>query len=147
MAHFAELDGNNQVIRVIVADQDFIDSGLVGDPTNWKQCSYNTEKGVHKMGGTPLRKNYPGPGYSYDEQKDAFIPPKPKNLSSFILDEETAQWKAPKEMPTKKPKKDKMWKWKESILDYEEVDIPVKNPVLENEDLKKLIKKVDINAR
>lgn len=95
MSHFAEIDENGMVKRVIVAEQDFIDSGKVGDPKNWVQTSYNTSAGIHKLGGTPLRKNYAGIGYSYDSELDAFIPPKP--YASWILDEETCMWKAPKE--------------------------------------------------
>ena len=76
MAHFAQIDGNNIVAQVIVADQDVINTGMFGDPALWIQTSYNTHGGVHTQGGTPLRKNYAGIGYTYDEAKDAFIPPK-----------------------------------------------------------------------
>ena len=86
MAHFAEVI-NGIVKRVIVAEQDFIDSGAVGNPSNWKQTSYNTHGGIHKLGGTPLRKNYAGINYTYDEQRDAFIPPKP--YPSWNLNEST----------------------------------------------------------
>lgn len=89
MAHFAEIDQNNIVQRVIVAEQDFIDSGAVGDPANWIQTSYNTFGGTHPE-GRPLRMNYAGIGYTYDPVRDAFIPPKPGE--GWILDESTCRW-------------------------------------------------------
>lgn len=92
MSHFAEvIDGTVQ--RVIVAEQDFIDSGAVGDPKNWIQTSYNTLEGVHKTGGSPLRKNFAGIGFTYDPVRDAFIPPMPENATG--LDEVTCQWIVP----------------------------------------------------
>ena len=121
MAHFAQLDENNIVINVIVAEQDFIDSGLVGDPTRWVQTSYNTSQGEHKLGGTPLRKNYAGIGYTYDAVRDAFIPPKP--FDSFILDEQKCVYLPPKEVP----KDGKEYIWDEPSLDYKEVtDLKIK---------------------
>lgn len=92
MAHFAQIDENNIVIQVIVAEQDYIDSGVVGDPSKWIQTSYNTHGGQHPE-GRPLRKNYAGIGYTYDPIRDAFIPPKP--YASWILDEETCLWNPP----------------------------------------------------
>ena len=95
MAHFAEIDGAGTVIRVIVADQDFVDT-LRG---TFKQTSYNTRGGVHydPQTGEPsadqskaLRKNYAGIGYTYDAQRDAFIPPKPH--ADAVLDEATGLW-------------------------------------------------------
>lgn len=97
MAHFAEIDENGVVKRVIVAEQDFIDSGAVGNPANWVQTSYNTREGKHKDGGVPLRKNYAGIGYTYDKQRDAFIPPKPH--PSWKLNEETCAYEAPVPKP------------------------------------------------
>jgi hypothetical protein len=91
MSHFAQIDDNNIVITVIVADQDFINSGAVGDPSKWIQTSYNTYGGVHKLGGTPLRKNYAGIGYTYDTQRDAFIPPCP-DTATHVLDDATCLW-------------------------------------------------------
>lgn len=95
MAHFAEIvDGT--VARVIVADtQEWCEQNLGG---TWVQTSYNTQGGVHALGGTPLRKNYAGIGYSYDAGRDAFIPPKP--FESWLLDEDTCLWNAPVAMPT-----------------------------------------------
>ena len=92
------------VVQVIVAEQDFIDSGAVGDPAAWLQTSYNTRAGVHygqngQPDGAPaLRKNYAGIGYSYDAQRDAFIPPKP--FDSWVLNEDTCNWEPPVAMPT-----------------------------------------------
>lgn len=87
MAYFAEIDANNIVLRVIVADQEFIDSGAVGDPDTWIETSINTRDGVYydPETGQPaadqslsLRENYAGVGYTYDPINDAFIPPQPE---------------------------------------------------------------------
>tara|TARA_B100001093_G_scaffold515831_1_gene593118 strand:+ start:7741 stop:8169 length:429 start_codon:yes stop_codon:yes gene_type:complete len=85
MSHYAEIDESNKVVRVIVAEQDFIDSGAVGDKNNWIQTSYNTKQGVHYAtaangsyvpdGGTALRGNYAGVGYDYVKSMDAFVAP------------------------------------------------------------------------
>lgn len=97
MAHFAEIDSDSRVLRVLVVDnsqehrgQEFlaVDLGLGG---TWIKTSYNTQFGVHKTGGTPLRKNYASVGYTYDAQRDAFIPPKPPT-GLWVLDEETCTW-------------------------------------------------------
>lgn len=74
MSHFAKVE-NGVVTQVIVAEQDVIDSGLFGDPKSWVQTSYNTRDGIHLLGGTPLRKNFAGIGYTYDQVKDEFNPP------------------------------------------------------------------------
>ena len=111
MAHFAEIDKNNIVLRIIVADQDFIDSGAVGDPKNWIQTSYNTQGNIHKLGGTPLRKNYAGVGFTYNKSLDAFIPPQP--YKSWTLDEKTCTWNAPIEMPV-----DGTYEWDEGKLTW-----------------------------
>lgn len=101
MAHWAQLDEDNVVLQVLVGDNDDPneDEGyqLLVDTFggNWVQCSYNTVGGIHKLGGTPFRKNYPGPGFTYDETLDAFIPPKPTPNS--VLDEETCLWQIPLE--------------------------------------------------
>ena len=93
MAHFALVNAQGIVEQVIVAEQDVIDSGLFGNPSSWVQTSYNTHGGVHANGGTPLRKNYAGIGFTYDSVRDAFIPPKPYN--TWVLDEETCLWNPP----------------------------------------------------
>ena len=117
MAHFAQIDGNNIVAQVIVADQETINTGLFGDPATWIQTSYNTQGGVHTQGGTPLRKNYAGIGYSYDATRDAFIPPKPFN--SWVLNEDSCLWGAPVPYPTD----DKMYQWNEETLNWTEIVI------------------------
>jgi hypothetical protein len=97
MAHWAELDENNYVIRITVGDNNdpngdegyqWIIDNLGG---RWIKTSYNTIGGVHTDGGTPLRKNYAGVGYTYDPIRDAFIPPKPEE-GDWILNEETCLW-------------------------------------------------------
>jgi hypothetical protein len=101
MSNFAEvIDGIVQ--RVIVAEQEFIDTGALGDPLTWIQCSYNTCGGQHTLGGVPFRKNFPGAGYTYDSIRDAFIPPKP--FPSWSLNEETCLWEAPTPEPNVIPK-------------------------------------------
>ena len=101
MAHFAKIE-NGVVAQVIVAEQDFIDTGAVGH--GWIQTSYNTRGGVHygqdgqPSGREQLRKNYAGIGFTYDEARDAFIPPKP--FPSWTLSEDTCLWSAPTPMPT-----------------------------------------------
>jgi len=102
MAHFAKLDSNNIVERVEVVSNDIatteqagIDflNNLYGTTDIWKQTSYNTFGGQHLLGGTALRKNYAGVGFTYDATKDAFIPPKPYN--SWSLNETTCLWEPP----------------------------------------------------
>lgn len=97
MAHFAKVN-NGIVEQVIVAEPEFFDTFVDSSPGQWIQTSYNTHGGVHANGGTPLRKNYAGIGYSYDAQRDAFIPPKP--YASWVLNEDTCLWDAPVAMPT-----------------------------------------------
>jgi hypothetical protein len=107
MASFAKIGLNNKVIEVLsVVNEVIHDSNgieqesigidfltkLTGYPV-WKQTSYNTHGGVHNNNGTPLRKNHAGIGYTYDEDRDAFIPKKPYN--SWILNEDTCLWKSP----------------------------------------------------
>lgn len=112
MAHFAQVE-NGIVMQVIVADQEVIDSGAFG--SGWVQTSYNTQGGQHRWGGTPFRKNYAGIGYTYDAQRDAFIPPKPYN--SWTLDEDTCLWQPPVARPTD----GKMYDWDETALAWIEV--------------------------
>ena len=118
MSHFAQIDENNIVTQVIVIEQDVVDTGLFGDPASWIQTSYNTIGGVHTQGGTPLRKNYAGIGYTYDSTRDAFIPPKPFN--SWILNEDTCLWDAPTPMPTD----GKMYSWDEDTTSWVEITLP-----------------------
>ena len=88
MAHFAKINKTNIVTDVIVAEQDFINSGKVGDSFLWIQTSYNGS----------FRKNYAGIGFQYDKTRDAFIAPKPFN--SWLLNETTCRWEAPTAYPT-----------------------------------------------
>ena len=106
MSHFAKVE-NGVVTQVIVIEQDVLNLGHWGDPASWVQTSYNTAGGVHKLGGTPLRKNYAGIGFTYDAVRDAFIPPKP--FASWVLNEDTCLWDAPTPMPTD----GKMYTWDE----------------------------------
>lgn len=100
MSHFALLDDNNIVIAVYRGRQE--DDGLEQELSNrtgrtYRQTSYNTHGGVHTQGGIPFRKNYAGIGYTYDEQRDAFIPPQP--FPSWTLNEQTCLWDAPVPYP------------------------------------------------
>jgi len=120
--HFAEINSDNIVQRVIVAEQDFIDSGAVGDASNWVQTSYNTRGGVHYApnsqtpdGGVALRKNYAGIGYTYDASKDAFIVPQP--FASWTLNDDTCQWDA----PTAYPDDGKIYIWDEDNTQWKEM--------------------------
>ena len=118
MAHFAKVE-NGVVTQVIVIEQDVLNLGHWGDPALWVQTSYNTSGGVHSQGGTPLRKNYAGIGFTYDSGRDAFIPPKP--YASWLLNEDTCQWGAPTAMPVEAGK---MFKWDEPTLAWVEVVAP-----------------------
>jgi len=103
MSHFAKIE-NGVVTQVIVAEQDFIDSGAVGDSSQWIQTSYNSN----------IRKRYAGIGYTYDVDLDAFISPKP--FDSWILDVESANWIAPVPLP----QDEKMYLWSEETLSWKE---------------------------
>jgi hypothetical protein len=118
MAHYAFLNENNIVTEVIVGK----DEGEEG--IDWeahygafrgqvcKRTSYNTRGGVHTLGGTPLRKNYAGIGYTYDAGRDAFIPPKP--YASWLLNENTCLWGAPVAMPDDGG----LYHWNEATLSW-----------------------------
>jgi hypothetical protein len=129
MASFAKLDNNNIVLRVesvvndVLKDSNGIEQEQLGinflrtlynEPNSiWKQTSYNTQSGINKNGGTPLRKNFAGIGYTYDSQRDAFIPQKPYN--SWVLTEQTCNWEA----PIARPNDGNRYKWNEEILNWE----------------------------
>ena len=119
ISHWAELDENNIVTRVLVGSNEDPDEGYQWLIDNlggtWVKTSYNTQGGVHSLGGTPLRKNYAGIGYSYDADRDAFIPPKPFN--SWLLNEDTCLWDAPTPYPTD----GKFYRWVEEDLNWQEV--------------------------
>ena len=116
MAHWAELDENNIVIRVTVGNNEDINEGYGWIIENlggrWIKTSYNTNGGIHSLGGTPLRKNFAMPGYIYDEQKDAFIAPQP--YASWLFNEESCTWSAPIE----KPNDGEYYVWNEDIINW-----------------------------
>lgn len=127
MAHFAELGENNVVLRVIIISNDDIkdpdteqEDELTGiafckkitGGGRWLQTSYNTYGGVHKLGGTPLRKNYAGVGMKYDVGRDAFIYEKP--FPSWVLNETTCLWEA----PVPRPDQFKPYEWDEATLSW-----------------------------
>ena len=132
MASFAKIGLNNKVMEVhSLHNNELKDSNGVEQEVNgidfltkltgwavWKQTSYNTHGGVHSSGGTPLRKNYAGIGYTYDPTRDAFIPIKPYN--SWTLNEDTCQWKA----PTPKPDSEsgEKYEWNEETTSWDLVD-------------------------
>lgn len=100
MAHFAKLDENNIVIFVTSgSDHDDGKELELSERTGetYKQTSYNTSAGIHKLGGVPFRKNFAGIGYTYDAQRDAFIPP--KLFPSWVLNEDSCIWEPPKPKP------------------------------------------------
>lgn len=117
MAHFAKIDENNLVVEVVVTDNNAPNEGLDWLETNfggkWVKTSYNTQGGIHLSGGEPFRKNFAGIGFTYDEVRDAFIPPKFYN--SWILDEESCLWVAPI------PKPEGNYFWNEEILNWVQV--------------------------
>lgn len=113
MAHFCKIE-NNIVTQVIVADtQEWCEAALGGE---WVQTSYNTQGGVHVKGGTPLRKNYAGVGYTYDREKDAFIPPQP--YPSWTLNEETCLW----ESPIPYPEDGGFYTWNEEKVEWLKIE-------------------------
>lgn len=123
MGHYAFLDGNNIVTEVITGK----DEGQ--DGTDWEQwygnfrgqvckrTSYNTSGGVHSNGGTPFRKNYAGIGYSYDAERDAFIPPKP--FESWVLNEDSCLWEA----PVAHPNDGGFYNWNEETQEWVAVNL------------------------
>jgi len=119
VSHFAKLDENNIVTFVTVGRQE--DDGKEADLCArtgdvYKQTSYNTHGGVHALGGTPLRKNYAGIGYTYDPVRDAFIAPKP--YASWLLNETTCLWDA----PVAYPDDGKRYSWDEATTSWVEVE-------------------------
>ena len=130
MASFAKIGLNNKVISVhsvvneVLHDSNGIEREDIGVDfltklhgwAIWKQTSYNTIGGVHNKGGIPFRKNFAGIGYTYDEDRDAFIAPKPFN--SWILNEDTCLWNA----PVPYPQDDNDYKWNEQTLSWDLVE-------------------------
>ena len=114
MSHFAKVvDG--KVTQVIVAEPEFFETFVDLSPGEWIQTSYNTHGGVHANGGTPLRKNYAGIGFTYDHERDAFIPPQP--FPSWTLNDETCLWDSPVAYPTD----GKHYGWDEATLSWIEL--------------------------
>jgi len=125
MAHFAKIGVGNIIERVARVSNDIATTeqegmnflnNLYKSRDVWKQTSYNTVGGVHLLGGTPFRKNYAGVGYTYDQTRDAFIPPKPFN--SWILNEETCWWKAPVALPDTENR----YNWNENTQQWDLID-------------------------
>jgi hypothetical protein len=130
MASFAKIGLNNKVIEVLsVVNKVLHDSNGVEQEVNgidfltkltgypvWKQTSYNTHGGVHDNGGTPLRKNHAGIGYTYDEDRDAFIPKKPFN--SWVLNENTCLW----ESPIPYPQDNNRYNWNEQNQSWDLIE-------------------------
>ena len=114
MAHYAKIV-DNIVTQVIVADSDYIESLVDTSPGQWLQTSYNTREGVHSLGGTPLRKNFAGVGYSYDFMRDVFISPKPYGCNTWILDQDTCTWRP----PVPYPDDGEYYKWNDSTVGWE----------------------------
>jgi hypothetical protein len=133
MASFAKLDSNNivtivvSVVNEVLKDSNGVEQESIGieflknlynEPNAvWKQTSYNTHGGVHSLGGTPFRKNHAGIDYTYDENRDAFIPKKPFN--SWVLNEQTCFWNAPVIVPTEQLDESQYYFWNESIINWE----------------------------
>lgn len=125
MAHFANIDENNKVIKVIVVEQNVIDKGVFGDPSKWIQTSYNTHGGKHYDldgnidDGIPMRYNYAASGDTYDPDKDAFISPKP--YPSWVLNETTCMWEAPVPCPpvSEDIEEAGYWWWNEEKQEWE----------------------------
>ena len=123
MAHFAILKSGNIVEQIIVVSNDiaiteqdginFLKNIFNNQHLPVVQTSYNTQGGIHLNNGTPLRKNFAGVGYSYDQTRDAFVAPKP--YASWILNEDTCRWEAPVAMP----EDDNMYTWNETIKNWE----------------------------
>ena len=130
MAYFAKLGTENKILTVVSVHNDIATTEQAGvDFLNnlynsrdvWKQTSYNTKGGVHygqdgqQDDGYPLRKNYAGIDFTYDESRDAFIPPKP--YASWILNETTCLWEAPSAIPDD----GKRYNWNETTKSWDEI--------------------------
>jgi hypothetical protein len=123
MAHYAILNNENYVTQVIVGkNEDEIVLDDNGNPIDWeeyygaKRTSYNTWRGMHKLGGTPFRKNYAGPGFYYDYRRDAFIPP--KQFPSWLWNEEACMFDA----PVDKPNDDNDYYWDEFTTNWKVIE-------------------------
>tara|TARA_R110000824_G_scaffold275946_1_gene464506 strand:+ start:1482 stop:1856 length:375 start_codon:yes stop_codon:yes gene_type:complete len=124
MASFAKLGIGNKVEQVLVVHNNVATSeqagveflqNLYGSRDTWIQTSYNTYGGVHRLGGTPFRKNFAGVDYTYDQTRDAFIAPKP--YTSWILNETTCLWEA----PVSKPDDGTKYEWNETTTSWDQI--------------------------
>ena len=125
MSHFAKVEGGI-VTQVIVVEQDVIDTGLFGDPSLWKQTSYNTRGGIHydPITNEPddkpaMRGNYAGIGYIYDSELDVFYPPKP--FDSWTLNSTTFLWESPVPYPTD----GKLYDWDEETINWKLIETTI----------------------
>lgn len=117
MSHFAKVvDG--KVTQVIVAEKEFFDTFVDSSPGEWIQTSYNTIGNQHKLGGTPLRGNFAGIGFTYDRENDVFYAPQP--FASWNLNQSTWSWEA----PTPMPQDGKTYKWDEATTSWVKVVTP-----------------------
>ena len=115
MGHYAKVN-SGIVEQVIVAEADFFDTFVDSSPGQWIQTSYNTRGGVHVNGGTPLRKNYAGIGYTYDAARDAFYAPQP--YPSWTLNDTSCLWEA----PTARPTDGQRYEWNEETTSWDAVN-------------------------
>jgi len=143
MAHFAKLTEDTNVVLAVLAvdnatllDENGVEQEALGQahlekhhgwPAHlWKQTSYNTRKGVHKLGGTPFRKNYAGRGMVYDAGRDAFLPT-PSGYSSWILNETTGQYEAPQALPADAGSQEdgtqNLYEWDENTVSWKKTVI------------------------
>lgn len=124
MAHFARI--KNGIVDFVVVGRDEDENRedeLAHDGWIYRRTSYNTHGGVHANGGTPFRKNYAGIGFTYDSERDAFIPPKP--FASWLLNEDSCLWDAPVAMPND----GKFYGWDENAQQWKEVIVDGQTPV------------------
>ena len=127
MAHFVKLDENNVVRRGVVVNNETADTdeagqaflrNLYNEPDAiWKKTSYNTHQNMHKLGGTPFRKNYACIGYTYDPVLDAFIEPKSPTNPSYVLNTEKGIYEPPIPMPPQQENGDG-WVWDEGTISW-----------------------------
>jgi hypothetical protein len=132
MSHWAQIDENNIVINVTVGNDEDMDEGYQWLMDNiggrWIKTSINTYGGAHFLGGTPLRKNYAGIGFTYDEDIDAFVPPKPDQYPSFVIDAGTGLWTP----PVPKPDNENVYGWNEEEILWQLIPQPFPSWTISN---------------
>lgn len=146
MAHFAKISDDNIVEHVIVIDDEFENDGssyiknILNLDGKWIQCSYNSNGGVHYLedkitpsGKDHLRYNYPSEGYFYDEDNDAFIPPKPEGMDSWTLNNKSFLW----EPPISYPEDGNEYEWDEKSISW----IQRPHDFITKEEIKALLEK------